>query len=234
MRGASALLRAKTASRRRLLLAFLLARIARLCWRRSDRRGPGFERGQWSLGGRAAEATLHRQPGGRGADPAFGDKRVSDQHPDACLRGRMLDRAHARFATPAPTDGSAAALMLSPDPSVCGLGSARLLSFSRQCRPGYRNGDTAIVRIRPCLRRGALSDSPTSERGDSLGNRGVVATVYTERRGRLVRTSFDEQPIAVNCTRGTGRAAGVKPSCYFSLSRAADVQASVTSRMNFA
>jgi hypothetical protein len=37
-------------------------------------------------------------------------------------------------------------LRLRPDPSVCGLGSARLLLSSRRRGPGYRNGDIGIAR----------------------------------------------------------------------------------------
>ena len=38
------------------------------------------------------------------AGPAFGDKRVSDQAPDACFHDRMLHRPHARFAKPPPRE----------------------------------------------------------------------------------------------------------------------------------
>ena len=72
--------------------------------------------------------------------------------------------------------------------------------------------------------------------GYTVGRRfRVVAIVYTERRGRLglVRTSFGEQRIALDRTLGPS-ARAVAASGYFSMSRAAEVQASVTSRMNFA
>jgi hypothetical protein len=45
---------------------------------------------------------------------AFGDMRVSDQRSDACFHGRILRRSDAHVATPTPTQGGAAALVLSP------------------------------------------------------------------------------------------------------------------------
>jgi hypothetical protein len=61
--------------------------------------------------------THRRDSAPRRARPAIGDKRVSDQRPDACFDGRMLHTSHARFATPAPTKGGPAALVLSPKTS---------------------------------------------------------------------------------------------------------------------
>jgi hypothetical protein len=48
-------------------------------------------------------------------EPASGDKRVSDQQPDACFHGRMVHQPHARFATLGPAKGCTAALVLSPN-----------------------------------------------------------------------------------------------------------------------
>src|ERR1035437_7233078 len=53
-------------------------------------------------------------PARRLASPAFGDKHVSDQRPDARFHGRILDRPHACFTTPTATDGDWAGLVLSP------------------------------------------------------------------------------------------------------------------------
>jgi hypothetical protein len=50
-----------------------------------------------------------------------------------------------------------------PEPSVCGLGSARLLLSSRRRRPGYRNGDIAIAPTQVLPRRGSPSSSPRCE-----------------------------------------------------------------------
>jgi hypothetical protein len=83
-----------------------LTRVARSClrllWRHSDHQKSSCGRVRQGLRAGAVEATLHRQPGApapSGAGPALGDKRVSDQRPDACFHGRMLHRPHARFAT---------------------------------------------------------------------------------------------------------------------------------------
>ena len=43
------------------------------------------------------------------------------------------------------------------DPSVYGLGSARMLLVSRRCGPGYRNGDKAQSRLRLVLAETALA-----------------------------------------------------------------------------
>jgi hypothetical protein len=64
-----------------------------------------------------ADTTLHMQPSGlarRGASPASGDKRVSNQRSDVCFRDRIRRRPHACLATPTPTEGAPAALVLSP------------------------------------------------------------------------------------------------------------------------
>jgi hypothetical protein len=63
-------------------------------------------------------AGLHRHDGARGvaaASPAFGDKRVSDQLPDACFRDRALHRPRARFATSDPAKRGGGPLVLSPN-----------------------------------------------------------------------------------------------------------------------
>ena len=61
--------------------------------------------------------TLHRyrtRAARRRARHALGDKPVSDRRRDACFHDRMIHWPDARFATPPPTNGGAAKLVLSP------------------------------------------------------------------------------------------------------------------------
>jgi hypothetical protein len=58
--------------------------------------------------------------------PACGDKRVSDQRPDACFHGRLLYRPHARFASRLPSRAARSRLCCRPIGSVAPA-SARLL-----------------------------------------------------------------------------------------------------------
>jgi hypothetical protein len=55
------------------------------------------------------------------------------------------NRAHGINGKHAPPPAEAGA-RIRPDPSVCGLGSARLLLFSGPLGPGYRKGDQVITR----------------------------------------------------------------------------------------
>jgi hypothetical protein len=81
------------------------------------------------------------------ASPAIGDKRVSDQRPDACFHGRLLHRPHARFAAPAPVQSGAAALVLAPTSSVRRHRGGRSLCSARCRGPHDRDGDRAHVAI---------------------------------------------------------------------------------------
>jgi hypothetical protein len=124
-----------------------LTRVARSClrllWRHSDHQKSSCGRVRQGLRAGAVEATLHRQPGApapSGAGPALGDKRVSDQRPDACFHGRMLHRPRARFATPTPTKGwRPGACAIAQNRASAGHVSARLLLRSGRLPPGYRN-----------------------------------------------------------------------------------------------
>ena len=51
-----------------------------------------------------------------------------------------------------------------PDPSVCGLGSARLLLFSGPLAPGYRKGDQAQLRDAAVPAVGEQADARTGDR----------------------------------------------------------------------
>ena len=70
-----------------------------------------------------------------------GHRRQPRDAADECIPGKRSSGPRRRRV--------AAGLRYRPDPSVCGLGSARVLLFSRPRGPGYRNGDIAIVRFRP-------------------------------------------------------------------------------------
>jgi hypothetical protein len=78
------------------------------------------------------------------ASPAIGDKRVSEQRPDACFHGRMFDGRAPASRRRHPPRAARPHSRCRLDPSVCGLNSARLLLFSGPIGPGYRKGDEAL------------------------------------------------------------------------------------------
>jgi len=122
------------------------------------------------------------------ARPAIGDKRVSDQRPDACFRSGLRHRPDDRFATPAPVQGGAAALALSPKAGRTNRRSRRaaryLLSpgFERPvhtCFPGTGGGTGGV----PTSASGRSPSSMPwwsirdwSPRMRSLSDRNVVAS----------------------------------------------------------
>jgi hypothetical protein len=64
-------------------------------------------------------------------------------------------------------------LRLRPDPSVCGLGSARLLLSSRRRGPGYRNGDQAQVGDVAVLAVGEQADPQKAAVGASSASTNI-------------------------------------------------------------
>jgi len=78
---------------------------------------------------------------------------------------------------------AAACLCFHPDPSVRGVGSARLLLSLRCLCSRDRNGDGPVVPIEPHLRCGARSDSPNLERA-AAAVRTIAFPVSPARGGR--------------------------------------------------
>jgi hypothetical protein len=92
-------------------------------------------------------------------ESSSGRQTPADEECEAALsRGPALLSSHAQHRAPGVRTGSSAQARPSPprrhagarnrpDPSVCGLGSARLLLFSGPVAPGYCKSDTAMARI---------------------------------------------------------------------------------------
>ncbi len=130
--------------------------------------------------------------------PASGDKRVSDQHPDAWFHGRMLHRGHARFATPASTESSAAALVLSPNLERAAA-AVRTIAFplppARGGRSRWRDRDRpdpAVPAPRTCgfAQSGASADWARHDCscGRARADRAIaMATTHSSARARSVR-----------------------------------------------
>ncbi len=124
----------------------------------------------------------------RPASPALGDKRVSDQRMDTCFHDRMLHRPHARFATPVPANGGAAALVRSPKSerdARLSRAAARLLL----CRPR----STAATDCRSSLRWGQSRSPDAGRSGGQRGRCFVDGEVSASlSRAAIARPAFGE------------------------------------------
>jgi hypothetical protein len=93
---------------------------------------------------------------------------------------------------------------LRPDPSVCGLGSARLLLFSCQRGPGYRKGDIGIVWIRERV-QASPRQLPAATQSGMAATSGTTMPKRSPMAARLAACTAAEDTTPV--LPGSGRVA---------------------------